>query len=358
MAGGIDWFRWHHGSVTDPKFSLVAAKAKARIGDVITVWAYLLETASASSDRGCFGKIDFEAVDHLLGSEDGTTARIVEEMARRGLIDGGEICSWTKRQPRREREDDKSTERVRAFRERKQQEEDETQCNATKRHETPREEKSREEVNPPSLRSGQGSPAGTDCPTGFDADAEEIDDPDKAIHSLVWSEGVPLLTAKGVKEKAARGLLGKLCKAVGDLEALAVIEAMRAADPGEPASWLSAAIKRREAENAGTSFAEFVAGCKERGEPVVSEYQPLRDYIAEAGLPMPFIEVAWGEFKRRHMLGGTWAQARREDCRRSFLITVELNAIRLWRIDRGSGEYLLTDIGLQAQKAHANRSAA
>ena len=28
MAGGIDWFRWHHGSVTDPKFQLVARKSK------------------------------------------------------------------------------------------------------------------------------------------------------------------------------------------------------------------------------------------------------------------------------------------------------------------------------------------
>ena len=25
MAGCIDWFRWHHGSVTDPKFKLIAA---------------------------------------------------------------------------------------------------------------------------------------------------------------------------------------------------------------------------------------------------------------------------------------------------------------------------------------------
>lgn len=27
MAGGIDWFRWHHGSVTDPKLQLVAGNA-------------------------------------------------------------------------------------------------------------------------------------------------------------------------------------------------------------------------------------------------------------------------------------------------------------------------------------------
>ncbi len=32
MAGGIDWFRWHHGSVTDPKFQLIA-KADRSLSD-------------------------------------------------------------------------------------------------------------------------------------------------------------------------------------------------------------------------------------------------------------------------------------------------------------------------------------
>ncbi len=47
MAGGIDWFRWHHGSVTDPKFQLVAHRAGVRLGDVMVVWAFVLENASA-----------------------------------------------------------------------------------------------------------------------------------------------------------------------------------------------------------------------------------------------------------------------------------------------------------------------
>ena len=60
MANGIDWFRWHHGSVNDPKFGLVAMKADARVGDVIAVWALVLEQASANTDRGAFGDIDHE----------------------------------------------------------------------------------------------------------------------------------------------------------------------------------------------------------------------------------------------------------------------------------------------------------
>lgn len=37
MAGGIEWFRWHHGSVTDPKFQLVARRSGARLSDVLAV---------------------------------------------------------------------------------------------------------------------------------------------------------------------------------------------------------------------------------------------------------------------------------------------------------------------------------
>ena len=91
MANGIDWFRWHHGSVNDPKFGLVAKKAKARVGDVIAIGALGLEQASASTERGQFSDIDCEATDFLLGAEDGTTARILEAMQGRGLISGDRV---------------------------------------------------------------------------------------------------------------------------------------------------------------------------------------------------------------------------------------------------------------------------
>ena len=69
MASGIDWFRWHHGSITDPKFQLVAKKAAARFGDVIALWAFILETASSDADRGNIGPLDFETIDHMLGEK-------------------------------------------------------------------------------------------------------------------------------------------------------------------------------------------------------------------------------------------------------------------------------------------------
>lgn len=154
MANGIDWFRWHHGSVNDPKFGLVARKAAARVGDVIAVWALILEQASASAERGVFGAIDCEATDFLLGAEDGTTARILDAMQGRGLIDGGRVTRWEERQPKRERVDNTAAERKREQREREKRERDTantgsdagvTPSHATSHQVTPREEESREE---------------------------------------------------------------------------------------------------------------------------------------------------------------------------------------------------------------------
>lgn len=149
MAGGIDWFRWHHGSVTDPKFQLVARKSKQSLATVIAVWAFVLEKASASEDRGHFGGLDYESVDCMFGLDDGATQAILSAMADRGLVDADRVASWEKRQVKRERADDVSTDRVKAFRSKERQEtpktNDETPCNAMERQETPREEKRREE---------------------------------------------------------------------------------------------------------------------------------------------------------------------------------------------------------------------
>jgi len=119
MAGGIDWFRWHHGSVTDPKFKLVAKKAGARVADVLALWACLLEAASMSDERGNPGAPDFEALDCALELDDGVSSAIYARMQERGLVGtDGRIASWEKRQPKREREDDTAAERKRAQRER------------------------------------------------------------------------------------------------------------------------------------------------------------------------------------------------------------------------------------------------
>ena len=117
MAGGIDWFRWHHATVTDQKFGLVAKKAEASVAEVIAVWACLLESASCSEERGVVGVVDFEAMDFALGMNDGKAKRIHAAMVDRNLIDAhGHVVQWPKRQPKRE--DDTAADRQRRKRER------------------------------------------------------------------------------------------------------------------------------------------------------------------------------------------------------------------------------------------------
>ena len=155
----MEWLRWYHGAISDPKWPLIARKSKQNIGTVVAVWAAILEHASQDEERGSIDGFDPEAIDALYGYEDGTCKAVVDAMVDKKLIVGGCVLSWQKRQPKREREDN-SAERVKKHREAKKaaaetengnNNTDETPCNASvtplQRQETPRTEQNREEKN-------------------------------------------------------------------------------------------------------------------------------------------------------------------------------------------------------------------
>lgn len=48
----MDWLRWHHGTVNDPKWRVIARKSGQPISLVLSVFASFLERASSSEDRG------------------------------------------------------------------------------------------------------------------------------------------------------------------------------------------------------------------------------------------------------------------------------------------------------------------
>ena len=130
----MEWFRWWHGSVTDPKFQLIARRAKTTTANVIAVWASVLEHASsvtqcdasdASVTRGNVTKFQCDVYDVLLGFEDGICAEIFKQFCLHGLIENNFIVSWEHRQPKRE---DNSAARTRAYRDRKKSV---TQCDAS-----------------------------------------------------------------------------------------------------------------------------------------------------------------------------------------------------------------------------------
>ncbi len=231
MAVGIDWFRWHHGSVTDPKFQLVARKAGVGLTDVIAVWAFVLEKASASDVRGSFGDLDHEAIDCLFGLAEGKTLSILEQMQVRGLVADGVICAWEKRQPKREREDDTAAERKRRQRERDANQGHDTpaeanhshvtQCHATSRQKTPREEKSREEKKSPSLRSGDSAVA----LSVSDLQAEGVD----PQHATDWF--------KARKDKGAKTLTPTAWQAIKTEAAKAGLTAAEAVKVAAENNW-------------------------------------------------------------------------------------------------------------------------
>lgn len=118
----MDWLRWWHGTVTDPKFQRIARMADSTVGEVLAVWACLLESASAVPECGatvtacdvtCDGSdagvthvtrgdvSNFDCDDHdvLLGFSDGKCAQIVAALAERGMISAGRLASWDERQP-------------------------------------------------------------------------------------------------------------------------------------------------------------------------------------------------------------------------------------------------------------------
>lgn len=162
----MDWFRWWHGSLTDPKFQWVARKSGQEFSRVIALWVALLEHAStvtqcnADVTRGNLFGFDVTDFDVLFDVDDGTCALIFAAFNEKRLIVDGAIANWEKRQIKRD--DDSSKERVAEHRARKKLEDLEgklrviaeenallkksvTQCNADVTHGNAREEKIREE---------------------------------------------------------------------------------------------------------------------------------------------------------------------------------------------------------------------
>lgn len=111
----MEWFRWYHNTTSDPKLSLIAKKSKRPKPEVIAVWISLLEHASEADKRGSIESIDVEIMGVNLDMDEESITSIIDAMNAKGMIQGGSIEAWNRRQTKRE---DDSKERVRAFRER------------------------------------------------------------------------------------------------------------------------------------------------------------------------------------------------------------------------------------------------
>lgn len=115
------WFRWHHGTVTDPKWRIVAKRASnamsrnVTVGHVLSVWASMLENASQSSPRGELSNWSDEDIGVALDIEQAEVTAIREAMHGKTL-DRDVLIAWNRRQIKQE--DDTAAKRKAAQRER------------------------------------------------------------------------------------------------------------------------------------------------------------------------------------------------------------------------------------------------
>lgn len=101
----------------------------------------------------------------------------------------------------------------------------------------------------------------------------------------------------------------------------------------------------------------FLDQCEERKERPLRDYTPLWAYAESAGLDLEFIALAWAEFRRRFLPGGTSEAKKYKNWRQAFQKYVEGNYFRLWAIGPDD-KYFLTTLGKQVQKVNETKDAA
>jgi len=148
-----DWVRLWHDMPTDPKWRVIARKSGQPLACVVALYTLLMTTASAAEARGDISALPVEDAAAALDMDEDAVQAILDAMQERVIADG-RLSGWERRQPKRERENDDSSQRVAKFRKAQKEagvtasvepdatiESHVTPCNATKRLDKRREDK-------------------------------------------------------------------------------------------------------------------------------------------------------------------------------------------------------------------------
>ena len=108
------WFRHYAGMIRDRKITSVALRSKQTVERAMWVWSALLESAAELNDGGRF-EVDLAEMAFFLRCDEEDIASIMTQLGHFGRINGDQIPKWADRQF----ESDKSTERVKRFRDKK-----------------------------------------------------------------------------------------------------------------------------------------------------------------------------------------------------------------------------------------------
>ena len=114
-----EWFRSKHGAPFDPKWGLIAKKAKTSRAVVVSIAWCLMDIASQATERGDVSGADPEELAVALDISEDEVLAVIEAMHHkdRFIDQNGRIPSWGRHQPKWEGES--STDRVRKHREEK-----------------------------------------------------------------------------------------------------------------------------------------------------------------------------------------------------------------------------------------------
>lgn len=112
------WFRSWHGAPTDSKWIVIAQRTDTIPAIVSAIAWALLDYASQNPDRGSIVGFNVPVYAALAGLDESLIYKILQAMRVLQVISGdSRLVNWNKRQPKRE---DDSTERVRAYRDRRE----------------------------------------------------------------------------------------------------------------------------------------------------------------------------------------------------------------------------------------------
>ena len=266
-----DWFRSWHGAPMDPKWVWIARRAGCAPAIAAAIGWALFDHASQADPRGSVEGFDHEVYACWAGVEEDAVVKAISAMGERGMIAGGRLTNWKKRQPDRE---DGAAQRAKDWRDGKGKSDPRTHANATERARTqpnaPEEKIDTDTDSPPSSRE----PERKDRPPQLVGSPIEVLPPEPSRH--------------GGLEQRCRALMGSLPVAVAvDFEPIRrlldegiteadVIAGLTdaAADPGfrpwawgKTVGWVRRAAKNRIAAALGPPLSPPPMGFAARASP-------------------------------------------------------------------------------------------
>lgn len=105
------------------------------------------------------------------------------------------------------------------------------------------------------------------------------------------------------------------------------------------------------AKQKSVTLSQWIVGVHERGERLMSDYEPLTTYTEKVGLPEDWVELAWLQFRDRYTTDEKAKRKRYTNWRLVFKRAVEENWMKLWFYSDADKQFRLTTVGVSADLA-------